>query len=47
MKILNLNNYGVLEMNAAEMLEIEGGFWKEAWQGIKDFGKGLIDSFFL
>ena len=45
MKKINLIDFGVLEMNELEMLEIEGGFWAEAWQGIKNFCNGFVASF--
>lgn len=36
MKKLDLNNYGVQEMNAGEMREVEGGSWH--WVGSAIFG---------
>jgi hypothetical protein len=47
MKNLDLNNYGVQEMNAGELLTTEGGgvvaWCKQAWQDTKDFCRGVWD----
>lgn len=32
--MLNLENLGVVELNAQEVQEIEGGFWKELWKAL-------------
>jgi len=45
MKNLNLNNYGVLEMNTFEMIETQGGgFWAKALKVVNDFCNGLLDA---
>jgi hypothetical protein len=43
MKNLDLNNYGVQEMNAGEMREIEGGLANLVWFAIGLIASELLD----
>lgn len=42
MKTLDLNNYGVQEMNAVEMMEVEdGNIFAKMWDGISAAGEWI------
>lgn len=43
MKTLDLNKYGVQEMNATEMRIVEGG---SIWSSVKEFFRGYYDAIF-
>jgi hypothetical protein len=44
MKTLELNAYGVQELNQQEMLNIEGGnIFKDAWNAICDAAEAVAD----
>jgi hypothetical protein len=51
MKNLELNAYGVMEMDVAEMQEIDGGNWAKAlwtvltWCGIAELASEVGDAF--
>ncbi|MFV0471104.1 MAG: hypothetical protein ACK5L7_03585 [Paludibacteraceae bacterium] len=45
MKTLDLNTYGVQEMNAAEMREVNGGgFFRDAWDFIVGVYEWIVDN---
>ena len=44
MKTLDLNNYGIQEMNAVEMREVDGGSPASCASGMSAMGRACVDA---